>query len=537
MTLPTLLSPSLTARLQALRSLIQRHHHRHAPETPRNSLHETSLPARLLNVFLRTWDLGFTAFGGPPVHFQILHGRFVGVGEGREGERWVDEQTYQELFAICQGTPGPGSTKMIFCLALLHAGFVPALFVFLVWSLPGAIGMYALSLGVRHMSEILPPAVYALLSGLNASTVGIIALAAVQLAEKAIKDKLTRILVIMGAVAGLCYNALWFFPTLMAIGGIAAVVWDGWLGQRWRKLRARVRGRRSVRGDEAGRDGVDDGVALEDGVEMASGRALQRRSKATADVQTPREMDSERLSSPSSNDAAAPPAENAYHTIKIRAGIALLILFFTSFIAVLVTRGALTTPPLPFSLFTNLYLAGTIIFGGGPVVIPLLRSYVVDPGWVSSRDFLLGLAIIQAFPGPNFNFAVYLGALALQNSSLHSIFGAFLAYVAIFAPGILIAVALQSFWRVLRKHKAVIDLLRGVNATAVGLVFTAVYRLWEIGYLTPEASRGQSLAIEPWWVVVATVTYAGTAWFGVPPAVAILVGGGLGVAWWGAVGR
>jgi chromate transport protein ChrA len=49
-----------------------------------------------------------------------------------------------------------------------------------------------------------------------------------------------------------------------------------------------------------------------------------------------------------------------------------------------------------------MYLAGTIIFGGGPVVIPLLRSYVVDPGWVCSRDFLLGLAIIQAFPGPNF---------------------------------------------------------------------------------------------------------------------------------------
>lgn len=58
-----------------------------------------------------------------------------------------------------------------------------------------------------------------------------------------------------------------------------------------------------------------------------------------------------------------------------------------------------------------MYLAGTVIFGGGPVVIPMLRSYVVDPGWVSSRDFLIGLAIIQAFPGPNFNFAVFLNAL------------------------------------------------------------------------------------------------------------------------------
>lgn len=184
-----------------------------------------------------------------------------------------------------------------------------------------------------------------------------------------------------------------------------------------------------------------------------------------------------------------------------------------------------------------MYLAGTIIFGGGPVVIPLLRSYVVDPGWVSSRDFLLGLAIIQAFPGPNFNFAVYLSALALQSSQFPTVFGAFLGFLGIFLPGITLAVAVQSFWRVLRRKKWVVDLLRGVNATAVGLVFTAVYRLWEIGYLVPGDSRGRSLAAEPWWVVVAAVTYAESAWFNVPPAIAIVIGAVLGLCWYGAVGR
>ena len=64
-------------------------------------------------------------------------------------------------------------------------------------------------------------------------------------------------------------------------------------------------------------------------------------------------------------------------------------------------RGTVSPRGLIFDLFSNMYLAGTIIFGGGPVVIPLLREYVVEPGWVSPRDFLLGLAIIQAFPGPN----------------------------------------------------------------------------------------------------------------------------------------
>ncbi|THC94269.1 hypothetical protein EYZ11_006242 [Aspergillus tanneri] len=184
-----------------------------------------------------------------------------------------------------------------------------------------------------------------------------------------------------------------------------------------------------------------------------------------------------------------------------------------------------------------MYLAGTVIFGGGPVVIPLLRSYVVDPGWVSSRDFLIGLAIIQALPGPNFNFAVFLGALTLQKSPLPTVFGAFLGGLGIFVPGITLAVAIQSFWRVLRRRKWVIDFLRGVNATAVGLVFTAVYRLWEIGYLTPRESAGQSLAKEPWWVVVAALTYAQSAWFHVPPALAIVIGAVLGLCWYGAVGR
>lgn len=92
-------------------------------------------------------------------------------------------------------------------------------------------------------------------------------------------------------------------------------------------------------------------------------------------------------------------------------------------------------PPLACDLFATMYVAGTVIFGGGPVVIPLLRSYVVDPGWVSGRDFLLGLAIIQAFPGLNFNFGVYLGALAMQKTQFPTIFGAFWALSVSLRPG------------------------------------------------------------------------------------------------------
>ncbi|EAW13587.1 putative chromate ion transporter [Aspergillus clavatus NRRL 1] len=515
--------------LSSLRALNQRVQERAATEQQKKGLY-----SRLSDVFCRTWHLGFTAFGGPPVHFQIFHEKFV---EGKGGqEKWVDEQSYQELFAICQALPGPASTKMLFCLALLHAGFIPAVLVFMLWSLPGAVGMYALSLGIQNINDSLPPIAYALLSGLNASTVGIIALAAVQLAEKAIKDKLTRILVILGACAGLCYNALWYFPLLMVIGGMSTVVWDGWMSQFIRKTRLKWRRRDSHLEEARQANDVPSEVELQEQQDrqsqMITVNQSNMRSRKTRQATMPlpeSTSDTQTLSSEVSSSQD--------HIIRIRVGIMACIAFFASFIAIMVARGVITAPPLALDLFANMYLAGTIIFGGGPVVIPLLRSYVVDPGWVSGRDFLIGLALIQAFPGPNFNLAVFLGALALQKSQFPTIFGAFLGYIGIFVPGITLAVAMQSFWRVLRQKKWVVDWLRGVNASAVGLVFTAVYRLWEIGYLTPKASNGQSLAIEPWWVVVAAVTYAENAWFKVPPPVAIIFGGILGLCWYGAVER
>jgi chromate transport protein ChrA len=186
-------------------------------------------------------------------------------------------------------------------------------------------------------------------------------------------------------------------------------------------------------------------------------------------------------------------------------------------------------------------------------VVPLLREYVVAPGWVSARDFLIGLAIIQAMPGPNFNcnylvlfdslcliltsgaVAVYLGALTLAPTRTPSVVGALLGYIAIFAPGIVLAMGFQSIWSVLRSRPAVVALLRGVNAAAVGLVFTAVYRLWEIGYLTPGGNAGLSLGNEPWWVVVAALAFTSTAWFGVETWMAILAGSVLGLCWFGVV--
>ncbi|KAG4438041.1 hypothetical protein IFR05_006455 [Cadophora sp. M221] len=480
--------------------------------------HSGQLGKRLLEV-VEGWYLGFTSFGGPPVHFKIFHDKYVNqLG-------WIDEQMYQELFAVCQAFSGPGSTKMLYCLNLIHDGFIPAVVALLIWSLPGALGMYGFSVGVSHIGESLPRQVYALLSGLNAAIVGIIALAAVQLAQKAITDKLTRILVFLGATAGLMYNALWYFPLLMLLGGTAAVIFDyrllhpavKWAGSRWRKSQST--------GQE------------ENGTELPT-VISQPTTQKSDNIQTrvqlpPRSTDTGPPSqaADTSDEREQPRIIPAARSIKIswQFGTLILVAFGLVFIVIMVLRGTLPNKPLLFQLFSNMFLAGTIIFGGGPVVIPLLREYVVSEGWVTPRDFLLGLAIIQAFPGPNFNFAVYLGGLTAVFGGHNAAVGALLGYLGIFLPGIVTVHGTMGIWTAIRGKRWVKSALRGINAAAVGLIYTAVYRLWQIGFIDEGFEAGKSLGDDPWWVVVGVTSYVGGMWFNVSAPVAILLGAVMGL--------
>ncbi|MCJ1447023.1 MAG: hypothetical protein MMC23_007531 [Stictis urceolatum] len=162
-------------------------------------------------------------------------------------------------------------------------------------------------------------------------------------------------------------------------------------------------------------------------------------------------------------------------------------------------------------------LAGTILFGGGSV---------------SPRNFLIGLATVQALPGPNFNFAVYLSALAVGGHG-SNLLSAILGYFGIFMPGLALCLGLLSIWQLVKNKPLVISALRGINAAAVGLVFVAIYKLWQVGYVTPHGNDGNSLAEEPFLVVIAVLTYAESAWFKVPTPVAIVAGPLLGLCWYG----
>ena len=260
--------------------------------------------------------------------------------------------------------------------------------------------MFALALGVRTISETLPDPVYALLSGLNASTVGIVAVAAVQLAEKCIQDPLSRILVIFGACAGLCYSALWYFPVLITIGGAITIIWDLWLARKVRLIKQNREARKRRAADQAAVAENSNTYELVEDLAQTRSQPAPSSTAQTSTNMTQRKPEAENLSgsgpvNTTQRESVVPDADrDKAYNISIRTGSLVLGAFVATFIAVQVSRSQLDKDYRVFSVFANMYLAGTIIFGGGPVVIPLLREYVVTPGWVQPRDFLIGKHVV-----------------------------------------------------------------------------------------------------------------------------------------------
>jgi chromate transporter len=125
------------------------------------------------------------------------------------------------------------------------------------------------------------------------------------------------------------------------------------------------------------------------------------------------------------------------------------------------------------SLVDAFYRSGSLVFGGGHVVLPLLDREVVAPGWVSQEDFLAGYGAAQAIPGPLFTFSAYLGTVMEPEPS--GVLGGVLALCAIFLPSFLLIAGGLPVWAILRERPAFQSALRGTNAAVVGLLLAALY--------------------------------------------------------------
>jgi chromate transporter len=164
------------------------------------------------------------------------------------------------------------------------------------------------------------------------------------------------------------------------------------------------------------------------------------------------------------------------------AGIAALVIFGCLLIGLPLLRRLGLSQGV--ALVDAFYRSGALVFGGGHVVLPLLRDAFVAPGWVSDDAFLAGYGAAQAIPGPLFTFAAYLGAVA--GPAPHGVPGAALGLVGIFLPGILILIGTLPFWHAVRSRDEAQAAMRGVNAAVVGILGGALYNpVWITSVKTP----------------------------------------------------
>jgi chromate transporter len=197
-----------------------------------------------------------------------------------------------------------------------------------------------------------------------------------------------------------------------------------------------------------------------------------------------------------------------------RSGACLLILFFVLLIGLPLLAASL--PSQSLKLFDAFYRAGSLVFGGGHVVLPLLQASVVPPGWASNDAFLAGYGAAQAVPGPLFTFAAYLGAV--MGPQPNGWAGAGLCLVAVFLPSFLLVIGTLPFWDQLRRLPVAQGVLCGVNAAVVGLLLAALYNpVWTSGITSGVdfalAAAGFLLLfmwqVPPWLVVVLSAVGAG----------------------------
>jgi chromate transporter len=161
-----------------------------------------------------------------------------------------------------------------------------------------------------------------------------------------------------------------------------------------------------------------------------------------------------------------------------RTAIAALIVFFGLLIGLPILSAS--TPSQSVHLLNAFYRAGSLVFGGGHVVLPLLQAQVVPPGWVTNDAFLAGYGAAQAVPGPLFTFSAYLGAV--MDPRPNGWAGAALCLVAMFLPSFLLVIGALPFWEALRNKPAAQAALRGVNAAVVGLLLAALFHpVWTAG--------------------------------------------------------
>jgi chromate transporter len=380
--------------------------------------------AAVLEVLGVATRLGLTSFGGPVAHLGYFRREYV------VRRRWLDEQTYADVVALCQFLPGPASSQVGIAVGILRAGLAGGLAAWLGFTLPSAILLVLFARSIRGLD--LSSAGWLL--GLKIAAVAVVAQAVWGMARALCPDRERATIAVVAAVVVTAWPGAW--------GQVLVIVVAGLIGPR--RLPGAAEGPSAVP------------------VRVPFGRGP---------------------------------------------GGAALALFFTLLVALPIARYA--TGQHVVAVIDAFYRSGSLVFGGGHVVLPLLQAEVVPPDWVSREQFLAGYGAAQAVPGPLFTLSAYLGAVMRPAPTGWT--GAALALAAMFLPAFLLVVGTLPFWDALRARPAFRAALRGINAAVVGLLLAALYDPVWTGAIHAPADFALALvafgllalwSAPPWLVVV-----------------------------------
>ncbi|MES2778364.1 MAG: chromate efflux transporter [Bacteroidota bacterium] len=341
----------------------------------------------LLDVF----SLALTAFGGPQIHFTMIHRKLV------VKHKYITEAELKELNSLCNMLPGPTSTQTITAIGYKIGGPTLAFLTLAVWVLPATfiMGSFAILL---YLLELDNPKLN-FLKYIQPMAVGFIIYAAYKIKDLFVTRPHHWVLMLLSAIAAILSNTPYIFPLLLIIGG-------------------------------------------------AVSNFLNR-----------------------SNYADVKPIKNIqWANFALFLGVFLAAAFLG---ALTKNKGVL--------VFENTYRYGSIVFGGGHVLIPMMYNQFVEfKQYLTSGEFLAGVGILQAIPGPVFSFATFTGSLALKDFGVMGmIAGGLIGTVAIFLPGVLLIFFIYPMWDQMKHFSPIKNAIEGINATSAGLVIASAYLLFK----------------------------------------------------------
>jgi chromate transporter len=371
--------------------------------------------------------LGLTSFGGPIAHLGYFHEEYV------RRRKWIDEQSYADLVALCQFLPGPASSQVGIAIGISRAHLLGGVAAWLGFTLPSALALVAFAFGISAFADA---ADTGWLHGLKIVAVAVVAQAVWGMARSLCPDRERATIAILASTVTLTWPSAIGQLSSIAIAGLIGLVlfWE------------------------------------------------EKISSAHSPMRFP---------------------------IGKKTGLGAWTIFFSLLIGLPLIRQMASSHAL--DVFDSFFRVGSLVFGGGHVVLPLLQTEVVGPGWVTNEQFVAGYGATQAVPGPLFTFSAYLGAV--MGPEPNGWTGACLALVAIFLPSFLLVTGALPFWDMLRSVPSFQSALKGINASVVGLLLTALYEpVWVSAIQTP-ADFGLGLVAfgllmfwksPPWLVVVLT---------------------------------